>query len=420
MNSGSVNRQRGARSQVESVSARKDGRHRLAIVGAAIVGMLIAAWLFFGRNSPHPKEFPPVQVEMPPNAETPVQQDQPKALHANKAEIDIASSKAVSTIAPPKPFYVGTSVSVAPLIKDATKYLNNYSNANPPFPETTVAIMSSTALFGTLCADTKPLDAAVVDRRILPDEFAVCHRSQKHITEIKLGYEAIALVCSRLYGAPTLSAKALFLALAREVPDPVHPAILVPNPNVSWSQVDSSLPDERINVLGPPVSAAVGTTFRDLIMKAGCSTVPTIAALKESDPDRFEVVRKSVRDDGAYQIKGLFADGNLFNFVGYLQANPEAIAILGVRDLSLIFDSVSVGSINGVAPSRANIYSGSYPGARTLYLYANTAVPRMRDFVFAIWTSVGGASGDAALIVLDASEQQSLRQAVSRLSDLKY
>jgi phosphate transport system substrate-binding protein len=416
-----VNRQREARSHVESASVRKKGRRRVAIIGAAIVGILIAAWLFFGIDSPHPKDSPPVQVEKRPIAEAPVQQDQPKAVGASNAEIDIASrSKTVSTIAPPKPFYVGTSVSVAPLIKDATRYLNNYSNANPPFPETTVAIMSSTAMFGTLCADTKPLDAAVVDRRILPDEFAVCRRSQKHITEIKLGYEAIALVRSRLYGAPTLSAKALFLALAREVPDPVHPAILIPNPNGSWAQVDSGLPDERINVLGPPISAAVGTTFRDLIMKAGCLTVPTIAVLKESDPDRFEVVCKSVRDDGAYQVKGVFADGNPFNFVGYLQANPEAIALLGFRDLSLIFDSVSVGSINGVAPSRANIYSGSYPGARTLYLYANTAVPRMRDFVFAIWTSVGGASGDAALITLDASEQQSLRQEVSRLPDLKY
>jgi phosphate transport system substrate-binding protein len=402
-------------------NARKVGWRRVAIVAAAIAGMLIAAWLFFGLDSLHPKDSPPVQVEKPPNAEAPVQQDQPRAVDANRADSDIASqSKTANKVAPPKPFYVGTSASVAPLIKDATRYLNNYSNANPPFPEAKVAIMSSTALFGTLCADTEPLDAAVGDRRILPEELNVCRRSAKHIAEIKLGYEAIALVRSRLYGAPTLSAKTVFLALARKVPDPVHPAILIQNPNVSWAQVDSSLPDERINVLGPPVSAAVGTTFRDLIMKAGCLTIPTIAALKESDPDRFEVVCESVRDDSAYQVKGLFADGNPFNFVGYLQANPEAIALLGFRDLSLIFDSVSVGSINGVAPSRANIYSGSYPGARTLYLYANTAVPRMRDFVFAIWTSVGGASGDAALMTVDASEQQSLRQEVSKLPDLRY
>jgi flagellar basal body-associated protein FliL len=81
-------------------NARKVGWRRVAIVAAAIAGMLIAAWLFFGLDSPHPKDSPPVQVEKPPNAEAPVQQDQPTAVDANRADSDIASqSKTANKVA---------------------------------------------------------------------------------------------------------------------------------------------------------------------------------------------------------------------------------------------------------------------------------------------------------------------------------
>jgi hypothetical protein len=45
---------------------------------------------------------------------------------------------------------------------------------------------------------------------------------------------------------PNLSARSIFLALARDVPDPLHPDVLVKNPNITWNQVDSTLPDEHI------------------------------------------------------------------------------------------------------------------------------------------------------------------------------
>jgi len=74
----------------------------------------------------------------------------------------------------------------------------------------------------------------------------------------------------------------------------------------------------------------------------------------------------------------------------------------------------------GITPTSSIIYSGSYPGARALYLYANTAVSHMRPIVLAIWSSVGGAAGDTALIWIDPAEQRSLRQQVLTLPDLEF
>jgi hypothetical protein len=93
---------------------------------------------------------------------------------------------------------------------------------------------------------------------------------------------------------------------------------------------------------------------------------------------------------------------------------------LGYNENILPGWNLSAGSIDGVTPSRSIIYSGSYPGSRAIYLYANTAVPHMRDFIYSILSSVGGARGDTALIFVDFAEQRNLREHVSTLPDLQF
>ena len=158
--------------------------------------------------------------------------------------------------------------------------MNKNMNVYPPFLRADAFDDVRKFVFASLCAGSTSVEVVVVDRRILPEELEGCRRINKHITEIKVGYEAIALARSNLYDAPKLSTQSIFLALAREIPDPLHPEELIKNPNVTWDQVDSYLPNERIDVSGPPLSAATGLAFRDLVMKAGCSSLPTIASLK--------------------------------------------------------------------------------------------------------------------------------------------
>jgi phosphate transport system substrate-binding protein len=410
----------------EESSRRRRIWRRGLFVGALIAGAALATKVYVAQMTHSPSLS---SLRTAPAADPSYVDDRqpgwaPKAPAASTADVAITSQGRADRVNRTSgPLGVGANVALYPNVKEATRFMNKNMNLYPPFPEPTFTMMPSNTVFPSLCASNTSIDAVVVDRRILPEELEMCHRIRKHIGEVRLGYEAIVLVRSKLYEAPKLSTRALFLALAREVPDPVHPEVLIRNPNLTWDQVDSTLPSERIDVSGPPLSTATGIAFRDLLMKAGCLAIPAIAALKETDPEHFEEVCGSVRTDGIYRVSDESfqrTGSNPFDLTGYLQANPQAIALLGyheemIRDLNL-----TAASIDGVTPSPSMIHAGSYAGSRSLYLYANTGFPHMREFVSAIWSSVGGGSGDTPLMAVDAAERRSLRQQIAALPDLTF
>jgi phosphate transport system substrate-binding protein len=392
---------------------------RSFFVGSLITGAALATGLFVSRTmySPPADKMQPMPTANP----TPADEQRPGLVpratdSTNSAAVITSQGKTATANRTAGQLGIGATMALYPSIKEATRLMNKNMNVYPPFPEPTFTMMSSQAVFPSLCAVGSSVDAVVIDRRVLPEELDACIRINKHIAEVKFGYEAIVLAHSNLYDAPKLSTRSIFLALAREIPNPSHPEELIKNPNVTWDQVDSALPNERIDVAGPPPSAATGIAFRDLVLKTGCAAIPAIASLKEKDPVRFEEVCGSVRTDGVYRVRELSSD----DLVGYLQANPEAIALLSYKEM-VESPNLAARSIDGVTPNRSIIYSGSYVGARVLYLYANTAVPHMREFVWAICSSVGGASTDTPLIAIDAAEQRSsIRQQVLTLPDLKF
>ncbi len=410
-----------AKDQTRRLSMRSRG----LIMGGLIAGAALATGLFAARIL----YSPPSDGNSPSLAAPSIVDNQPPRLRSQPSTTsDVAEAPSGKSSAADKTgrLGIGASVAVAAHIKAATGYMNRNLNLYPQFAEPTVSMMSSNAVFASLCgAGGDSISAAVVDRRIFPSELDVCHRLGKRIAELKIGYEAIALVRSGLYGAPKLGVRSLFLALAREVPDPLNPGELIRNPNTTWDQVDSSLPNEHIDVSGPPLSGATGIALRELILKPGCSTFPTIAALKETNPERFEDVCGAIRADGVYQIREVSrnAGNNPSDFTDYLNANPQAIALLGYQERTLRAWNLAAASIDGVAPSPPAIRSGSYPGARAIYIYANTAVSHMRDFVLAVWSSVGNSPGDAltdtTLMSVDSDEERGLWKQVLTLPELK-
>jgi phosphate transport system substrate-binding protein len=408
-------------------TTRPSIRSRNMIIGGMIAGAALATGLFVARamySLPSPNAPPSRATNTSPeDRRQPYSRPQPVgSTAANVAEA--ATGKIPGADKTPGRLSVGTSIAISPHIQEATQFINMNMNVYPPFIEPTVSMMSSNAAIASLCASGDSIDAAIVDRRILPEELDACHRQKKPIAEIKLGYEAIALVRSNLYDAPRLSTRTLFLALAREIPDPSNPGNLVVNPNVTWDQIDSSLPNERIDVSGPPLSTAIGMAFRELILKAGCAMFPTIESLKEKNPLRFEEVCSALRTDGAYQVREASGgtERNAFDFTDYLNANPQAIAVLGYHEETLRAWNLSAGSIDGVTPSPSMIHAGSYPGARVIYLYVNSGVPRMRNFVLAMWSSVGkvafAAPGDEALMPAESTERRNITTTVLALPDL--
>ena len=155
-------------------------------------------------------------------------------------------------------------------------------------------------------------------------------------------------------------------------------AQLVAIPIACWSEIDPSLPAERIEVLGPPPTSGTRDAFVELVMDKGCETVPEIAALQG---DAKKAACQQVREDGAYIDAG--ENDNLI--VQKLEANPAAFGIFGYSFLEQNADTLKGAMVEGVAPTYETIAGKQYPVSRDLFIYVKdahrTIVPGINSFV---------------------------------------
>jgi phosphate transport system substrate-binding protein len=171
----------------------------------------------------------------------------------------------------------------------------------------------------------------------------------------------------------------VFLALAKEIPD--KDGKFIANPNKSWKDVDASLPDVKIEVLGPPPTSGTRDSFAELVMEAGALSMPGMADMKKADAKAFEKVWKSIREDGAYVEAG--ENDNLI--VQKLQANPNAFGIFGYSFLEQNANTIKGVPVDGVKASYETIADGTYKVARPLFVYAKKQhigqIPGMAEFI---------------------------------------
>ena len=92
-------------------------------------------------------------------------------------------------------------------------------------------------------------DITNASRRIKTSEYGRCTENGITITEVKVGYDGIVLANDKSAPRLELSKEQIFLALAKRVPQDGE---AVENPYTRWSEIDASLPDAEIEVLGPP------------------------------------------------------------------------------------------------------------------------------------------------------------------------
>jgi len=225
-------------------------------------------------------------------------------------------------------------------------------------------------------------DIANASRRIKQTEIDTCAKNGvKDIVEIKVGYDGIVLAHSKKTANMKLTRKDVYLALAKQVPDPANPTTLVANPYKTWKDVNSSLPATKIEVLGPPPTSGTRDAFVELFMESGCSTYAWIKTLKDVDEARFKKVCDSVREDGGYVEAG--ENDNLI--VQKLEANPTAIGIFGYSYLEENEDKLGGSLVEGVAPVFETIASGKYAASRPLFIYVKKAhigvIPGIKEFV---------------------------------------
>ncbi len=260
-------------------------------------------------------------------------------------------------------------------------------------------------------------DIANSSRRIKESEVALCAANGvSEIVEVKIGYDGIVLANSKTAGRYDLTSRQIFLALAREIP---RDGKLVANPNVRWKDVDPSLPDVKIEVLGPPPTSGTRDAFVELAMKKGALTFETLAALKEKDEKAFEAVAYAIREDGAYVEAG--ENDNLI--VRKLEANPAALGIFGYSYLEQNEDRIQGSPIDGAAPDFDQIVSGEYPISRPLYFYVKKAhvgrVSGLTDYIteFTSERAIGqdGYLVEKGLIPMPEDELVRVREAAAKL-----
>ena len=263
-------------------------------------------------------------------------------------------------------------------------------------------------------------DIANASRRIKSSEVALCEKNGvKEIVEVKIGYDGIVLANSRKSGVLEINVKEVFLALAKDVP---IDGKMVPNPYKMWSDVNSSLPNVKIEVLGPPPTSGTRDAFVELAMEGGCKELEMIKAMKKTDKASYKAYCHTIREDGFFVEAG--ENDNLI--VQKLEANPAAFGIFGYSFLDQNSDKVQGARIGGAEPTFENISSGEYPVSRSLYFYVKKAhvglVPGINEFLaeFTSEDAFGedGYLAEKGLIPMPEDEMESVVDAVKNLTPL--
>lgn len=238
---------------------------------------------------------------------------------------------------------------------------------------------------------TEHPDVTNASRRMKSSEFKLCQdNGVKDVIEVLIGYDGIVVANSKAKAPMKLTRKDLFLALALQIPGP--DGKLIANPNKTWKDVNSALPDTKIEVLGPPPTSGTRDAFSELAMEGGAKKFADLKALRKSkDADEikalmaklgipasvfnkkgkkvFKAVAHAIREDGHYIEAG--ENDNLI--VQKLEANPNSLGILGFSFLDQNSDKVQGSIVEGVEPEFETIANKSYPISRPLYFYVKKA-----------------------------------------------
>jgi phosphate transport system substrate-binding protein len=270
---------------------------------------------------------------------------------------------------------------------------------------------------------TQHPDITNASRRMKTSEFENCQANGvKEITEVRIGADGIVMANSKEAEKLDLSLKQIFLALAKDVPNPDGSNELVANPYMNWSEIDSSLPDMEISVMGPPPTSGTRDAFVELAMESGCKQFDMIAQMEDENENQFKTVCHSMREDGPFVEAG--ENDNLI--VQRLAQDPETLGIFGYSFLMENTGQIQAATVNGVEPTPEAISSDKYPVARSLWFYVKKAhvgvVPGIQEYI-SEFTSEGawGDNGylvDVGLIPSPRNERMKIAKAVKELAPM--
>jgi phosphate transport system substrate-binding protein len=261
-------------------------------------------------------------------------------------------------------------------------------------------------------------DVTGASRAMKLSEYELCTKNGvTDITEAMIGYDGLSMAVSRNGKQLNLTKAQLFQALAAKVDVGGR---IVDNPYKKWSDIDPTLPDIAISVMGPPPTSGTRDAWVELVMDEGCKAFP---AFEVFDKDALKENCQRMRTDGPFIEAG--ENDNLI--VQRLVSDPTTYGIFGYSFLFENQDKLMPVKINGIEPNEDTIANGAYGISRPLFFYVKNAhrgvIPGLNEFVAEYVSdealSPGGYLEEHGLIPLSPERRAMVQKAVNESVKMK-
>jgi phosphate transport system substrate-binding protein len=260
-------------------------------------------------------------------------------------------------------------------------------------------------------------DIANASRPMKKSEFEACKaKGVNNIVELKIGFDGIVVAMDKKAPDYNFKLEHLYLGLAQNA---LRGGQFVANPYKTWKEIGAGLPANRILVYGPPPTSGTRDAWVELAIEGGAKKFPTAKALHDKDDKAFKAKVDPMRTDGGWVDSG----ENDNAIVGTIEKTPGALGVFGYSFLEENGNRIKGAAVNGVKPSAQTIANGSYPLARSLYIYVKKdqigVTPGLKEFVSEfVSDSASGRGGylqGRGLIPLPPAQHEAMKAAATKL-----